>query len=355
MGSQSSHERNSYNQNSQNVTNNRNRNYRVLDLNSEISSRKESEDNSISIAQSTQSEDNTNNNNKGAMNVVNEVENKIPCHFVWKKKGNVVKLVGDFNKWDKDEAQLMKKNPANGFFQATVYLTKMKHQFKFIVDGGWQYSEDYETVKDNNNNINNVIDLTKPTNIHNLKLNISNNTNNTAATTNNVTGNNNVEDQTVKKVNRVPTGRKKSESNPYGCVFPQKNELNIDAPHLPWHYRSKFFLDYQSNQKKIKIKGLPEYLSFNYKQANIFSENNSYKTMLVCPHEKLLHLCTNFYNKEDYNEILCDKSISDINDNIQINENFNINNNNRNSNWKMSVSNRIRHRFLTAVYYIPHK
>ena len=37
-----------------------------------------------------------------------------------------------------------------------------------------------------------------------------------------------------------------------------------------------------------------------YKEKNFYNENNTYKKIMTCPHEKLMHFCTNL---EDFKNI----------------------------------------------------
>ena len=59
------------------------------------------------------------------------------------------------------------------------------------------------------------------------------------------------------------------------------------------------------------------------------NENNTYKKILVFPHEKLMHLCP---------------SLNELNSKIK---------NNKNDFIKISTTIRNKHKFLTTVYYRP--
>lgn len=231
---------------------------------------------------------NANNNN------LNLIE-KIPFMFEWKEGGTDVKISGSFLDDWKGVPIEMRKNVFTGYFECQIYLEKRPHQFKFIVDGKWICSNFYGKKTDDKNNINNFIDLSIP------------------------------QENKEKNVAVEKNKEKKSKKDNYGYIYPKINELNSDAPHLPQHYRNKFVLDYQSNQKivnKIKLQ------YFGFIQNNVQSENNSYKKLLICPHEKLNHLYSN--------------------------ENDLINSQN-NKNLELSSSLRIHHKFLDIVYYCPKK
>ena len=65
---------------------------------------------------------------------------KYPYKFEWKGNGKSVLLTGDFlDNWN--SVKVMIKNNENNIFEKVVYLTKTKHQFKFIVDDNWICSE----------------------------------------------------------------------------------------------------------------------------------------------------------------------------------------------------------------------
>ena len=101
----------------------------------------------------------------------NETENKTPevkkeelkennntYTFIYPGEGKNVKLTGSFCKW---EIQYdMQKDSNDNKFKFAIPLKNEIYQFKFIVDGQWEYSSNYPTQKDNLGNINNVIDLT---------------------------------------------------------------------------------------------------------------------------------------------------------------------------------------------------
>ena len=176
----------------------------------------------------------------------------------------------------------------NGLFQFNINLAKGVYQFKFIVDGIWKTSNFYQKTRDNSGNENNVIDLT------NIKE---------------------PETQT-KKIQSQSEDLRNVRRNEYNSYYPKQNEMNADAPHVPYHYLRNYNINYNTRQDRLGIK---RFLIYNEK--NLLSENNSYKKVLLCPHVNLNHECTNCVQHSKY--------------------------------IRTSVSQRIRHKFLTVIYYKP--
>ena len=241
-------------------------------------------DESYSTSQNTQSE--TNNTIKSSSKKT--IEKKYPFKFEWKGNGKSVLLAGNFlDNWTNTE--VLVKNNDTGAFELLLYLPKGKHQFKFIVDNKWICSNQYPTMADERGIINNFIDLTNYSPPENLIVKNSN-----------------------------------KKNNEYSNRLPLNSELNLTAPNVIEHYRPIFNLDYQSNQGTIIKK---KYLK--YKEKNLMNENNTYKKILVFPHEKLMHLCPNLNG-------LNSKGNNDKHDFI-----------------KISTTIRNKHKFLTIVYYRP--
>lgn len=241
-------------------------------------------DESYSTSQNTQSE--TNNTIKSSSKKT--IEKKYPFKFEWKGNGKSVLLAGNFlDNWTNTE--VLVKNNDTGAFELLLYLPKGKHQFKFIVDNKWICSNQYPTMADERGIINNFIDLTNYSPPENLIVKNSN-----------------------------------KKNNGYSNRLPLNSELNLTAPNVIEHYRPIFNLDYQSNQGTIIKK---KYLK--YKEKNLMNENNTYKKILVFPHEKLMHLCPNLNG-------LNSKGNNDKHDFI-----------------KISTTIRNKHKFLTTVYYRP--
>lgn len=228
----------------------------------------------------------------------------IPFKFEWKGNGKSVLLAGSFlDNWD--SFKVMVKNNENEVFEKVVYLPKTKHEFKFIVDGNWICSGQYPTLTDERGIINNFIDLKNYNPPENL-----------------------TKEEEIKKMKlkQLKIEKEQKSINKYYKtdkinIKTLDDELNLKPPKIIEHYRPGFNIDYQSNQNKIKTK--KKY--FKYKEKNTLTENNAYKKILECPHEKLMHSCPNivdiFNKKNDY--------------------------------IKICTTIRNRHKFLTTVYYKP--
>ena len=231
--------------------------------------------------------------------------NLFPFKFEWKGLGSSVILAGSFlENWTKFEPMI--KNPETEIFEKIINLPKKKHYFKFIVDNKWVCSNQYPTTMDISNNQNNFIDLT-----------------------------NYIPPKDLVKIEEYKKGELKSyrskvivldknDKNGYNNRYPSINELNTNAPSTVTHYKPNFELDYQSRQNKIKKISKKNYLKYNEK--NTLTENNTYKKILICQHEKLLHFCQN------------------IND-------LDINNKKRYIKGCTTIRN--KHKNLTIVYYKP--
>ncbi len=83
-----------------------------------------------------------------------------PVEFTWKHGGNNVILTGSFDNWQ--QSIPMARDNHNDMWRKTVLLDPSGiHQFKFIVDGVWRCSLDWETATDESGNVNNVISIDK--------------------------------------------------------------------------------------------------------------------------------------------------------------------------------------------------
>lgn len=263
-------------------------------------------DESFSTSQNTQinqSEEQSTKNNKNEFS-----SKKYPFKFEYKGNGKSVLLAGSFlDNWA--NIKVMVKNSKNDTYERVVYLPKAKHQFKFIVDNKWVCSNQYPTMPDERGIINNFIDLTNYVPPENL-----------------------LKDELIKKLGRnEPEKMNKdnkeinNKNNDYTSTkMPRFNELNMIPPNIIQHYIPRFNLNYQSNQNRI---GRKKYLK--YTERNLKTENNTYKKILVFPHEKLMHLCPSL------NEL-------------------NIRGKSKKNNFiKISTTIRNKHKFLTTVYYRP--
>lgn len=227
-------------------------------------------------------------------------ENKIPYKFEWKQGGKNVKITGSFlNNW-KEQIE-MKKNSNTGFFEIVLNIAKGIHQFKFIVDKKWECSSDYLTIKDKNN-INNIIDLT------------------------NYNPNKKLDDNKWLNFKENKKKKKKStkDSTEYNCNYPNINDINDEAPAIPFHYIDNFDLNNTSKQDYIKNNNVHKYLLFNNSRNKL--ENNNFKSIMTISHEKISHICSSFQNYES---------------------------NNSTNYTKISITQRNKHKFLTYIYYSP--
>ena len=247
----------------------------------------------------------TNNTNMDVGTSKNIQENKIeekkyPYKFEYKGEGKSVLLAGDFlDNWK--SIKVMIKNNATGIFERMVNLTQKKHQFKFIVDNKWVCSNQYPTIPDERGIINNFIDLT-----------------------NYIPPDNLIKEDAKKKLDKKTLSKNNNFNNGYSTNMPGLNELNTIAPTINALYIPKFDLDYQSNQNQRVYK----MHLLRYTQRNCANENNTFKKILLCPHDKLMHLCPN----------------------------INVLNRKNKSNYiKISTSVRIKHKFLTLEYFTPWK
>lgn len=222
-------------------------------------------------------------------------DQKIPYKFEWKDGGNEVKITGSFlDNWNKKEE--MKKNLSTGIHEIIIDLPRGIHQFKFIVDNRWVCSQYYKIINDQNNNANNIIDLTNY---------IMENNNNSSM-----------------KKKKKKLGKEHIE---YSCNFPNSSEINVEAPALPIHYGPFFNLNFQSKQESI-VSYFHKSLFLN--KSKTILENDSFKTIITISHDKLLHICFN-----------CEKN----------------NNNDDEKYIRTSLTQRNKHKFLTLIYYTPKK
>ena len=239
----------------------------------------------------------------------NEEPKLYPFKFEWRGAGFSVLITGSFlENWKKFEH--LEKNGKTGIFEKILHLPKTKHYFKFVVDNKWYCNTQYEIIKDSSNNKNNVIDLTNYIPPQDL-----------------------IKKEEIKKEKEK---EKKTQKNKV-MVFGKKNdyifncrykssflkELNIVPPSASETMQKCFKMDYMSNQNKIKKITKKRFLK--YKDKNKLTENDTYKKILPCPHDKLMHFCTNINNiKNEYKSYI-----------------------------KACATVRNKHKNLTVVYYKP--
>ena len=239
----------------------------------------------------------TNNQSETAENskIIEPKVQKVPFKFEWKEGGGNVEIAASFlDNWKKQVE--MKKNLNTGYFEVTLDVPKDIQQFKFIVDNIWVYSQNYSIINDKNN-INNIIDFTNypPNNANDMNK------------------------STAKKK------KKKSirETIEYNCNFPKPTEVNSEAPGIPQHYLFCFDLNYQTKQENLK--SIFHGKLIIDKRKNLI-ENNTFKDIVTIDHDKLCHICYNIRNKE---------------------------NNEKDNYIRTAITQRIKHKFLTIVYFTP--
>ena len=184
-----------------------------------------------------------------------EVDEKtVPVEIEWKEGGGRVQLTGSFANWNQFFEMLKDQN---GQFKLKLTLPKEKIQFKFIVDNVWRTSSGYPTMDDGSYNINNYLDLT------NVKIEKP------------------VQERRVTKEKE----KEKEKEDAYISSYPNRADMNADAPHAPTHYVNKFRINNNSNQNVIGRK------KFLESEANLnIDENNCYKNILPCSHVNLNHI-----------------------------------------------------------------
>ena len=192
---------------------------------------------------------------------------EVPYTFTWDEGGKNIKVTGTFVKW----AQFfeMKYYPEEKIYKCTIKLPREKHEYKFIVDDVWKYSKKQPIKKDNKNNTNNILDLTNYIPSDSQKSNIE------------------IKKKKI-KIKKKPTKKKKiirkKKDRGYGLIYPNKDVLNSEAPVVQQDYLETFFIDSHTNQNFI---GRSKY--FSYKITEPFTEEKSYKTLLLGPHININH------------------------------------------------------------------
>ena len=187
--------------------------------------------------------------------------------FIWDEGGTNVKLTGSFVYWSNFFE--MKYYPEEKIFKYSHMLTRGKHSYKFIVDGIWKCNQKQPMIKDDSNNTNNFIDLSNyiiPKKVEKNK-------------------------KIVKKKQKKKKEKKFIKNNKddgYDIKFPTKDDLNIEAPTVKPDYLETFLIDSHTNQNFI---GRSLYL--NFKTNEPFTEEKSYKELLLAPHISINHSLKN--------------------------------------------------------------
>ena len=124
-----------------------------------------------------------------------------------------------------------------------------------------------------------------------------------------------------KNKNNNKKNKKAPKFEEYKCEYLSKNNINTNASKIPLEYNREFNLDNNTNQTEI---GDQDFIkNINVVKSNI---NKDYKKISKIPHDKLSHLYINdflYVNKQKYK--------------------YN----------KLSVTQRIKHKFLTFIYLSP--
>ena len=242
---------------------------------------KESNDQKSERDKEKEKENIENNNNKDNKNI--EKPSYIYT-FTWEEGGNEVKLIGSFSEWK--NSFIMKKDIKDNVFKTSLSLNNEIYTYKFIVDGEWKYSQKQPIKKDDQGNINNILDLT------NFFLNLSSNQKTTGESKN----------LSKKKINKKKSGKlsnkksskrlkkenddfRKDNNDTNKFTEPRKNNV-IGNP---------FNLNNESKQYKL---GNQRYYCFE--QSNFFSSQKSYLKISGYRHNILEHILLPKYNKENY-------------------------------------------------------
>ena len=195
-------------------------------------------------------------------NYDNNNTSEILYTFIWDEGGKNVKVTGSFVNWSTSFD--MKYYPEEKVFKYSHLLTKEKHSYKFIVDGIWKCNQKQPMIKDNSNNTNNFIDLSN----YILPKKVE-------------------KEKTTKKMPKRKKEKKiikKKLEEGYDIKFPSKDDLNIEAPVVKEDYLETFLIDSHTNQNFI---GRSLYL--NFKTNEPFTEEKSYKELLLAPHISINH------------------------------------------------------------------
>lgn len=227
-------------------------------------------------------------------------------NFIWNEGGSEVYITGTFCDWKKRFK--MAKN-LNNIFEIKFQLAKGFYEFKFIVDGVWRCSSYYPHKKDNEGNNNNYID-TKNINNNLDLININN-----------------------KSLNK--TGNLEDLKKFYANIYPEQQQLNVEAPKTPDVFEILMDLNENSNQKYIG-----SLLNYNF---SFFNFDESYKSILPPFHSYLNHLFI-YDNMKFIKRIDREKDDSSLNRDKKAKTYFGIN-----------CNIKIKNKYISIVYYSPLK
>ena len=222
-----------------------------------------------------------NNNNKDNKNI--EKPSYIYT-FTWEEGGNEVKLIGSFSDWK--NSYIMKKDIKDNVFKTSLSLNNEIYTYKFIVDGEWKYSQKQPIKKDDQGNINNILDLT------NFFLNLSS----TPKTTekNKSLSKKIINKKKSSKLNNKKSSKKVKKEN--DDFHRENNDTNqFTEPRKNNIIGNPFNLNNESKQYKI---GNQRY--YGFEQSNFFSSQKSYLKISGYRHNILEHILLPKNNKENY-------------------------------------------------------
>lgn len=218
-----------------------------------------------------------------------ENNSSIYYNIIWDGKADNVYIKGSFNAWKKEFK--MKKN-RNNVFEVEIPISNIHRdkivEFKFIVDGQWNCSNNYLQKNDGEGNLNNYLDENY---INNHSENLRNTNNETFSSMNN---DNNARQNLDKSKDN---SKDISNRSIYGNLYPSEEQLNQEAPKMPDVLDISTGLNAFSHQKII---GNNKYL--NYTPINLCS---SYKNIFLPGHSYMNHLLTNKKQNNKYFQINC--------------------------------------------------
>ena len=198
-------------------------------------------------------------------NSISETQNKNLIKFYWNEGGKEVFITGSFCEWNK---RLKMHKNKNNIFEVELFLPKGKYEFKFIVDGSWKCSSNYQQIKDDRGNNNNFIDnISANYNYNEINFNLNKNVTN-------------LPEENNHKMRNIDELKKN-----YSNIYPSIDQLSEEAPKIPDVLEISIDLTENSNQKNI---GNEQYLDFSY-----INLDESFKNILQPVHSYLNHIFTN--------------------------------------------------------------
>lgn len=162
--------------------------------------------------------------------------------FEWHESGNMVYLTGSFVNW---KQWFLLTNNDNRFI-IKLPITKTRHLFKFIVDKEWKCSSKYAIEVDENQNSNNVIDLSHI------------------------------------QENSKDSSKQYSSLNTFSIKYPRRDFFHIHTAEIPNFYREIYDINYNSMQNHI---GSTEF--YCVKIPNYNHSNCSFQSVIVPSHINL--------------------------------------------------------------------